>query len=150
MIIHLKTDFRNSRMCVPFYEHEGDSGMDVRWNGEENQQVVIGAHSSFLFRTGLWATIPSGYEFQVRTKSGLDSKYSIVVGNSPGTIDSSYTGEIVVNVRNHSPHAYTVKAGDKIAQIVLKEVPKIEWCLESPMAAQETTRGANGYGSTGL
>lgn len=132
---------------LPKYAHEGDAGMDIF--ALEDTNLFYGV--PVLVRTGIAAEIPEGYELQVRPRSGLACK-GITVWNSPGTVDSKYRGEIKVIVFYYTNdpmgnNPYEVKAGDKIAQLVLAPVTFAE-----PYEVQElseTERGAGGFGSTG-
>jgi dUTP pyrophosphatase len=128
---------------LPFYEHDGDSGMDVRAN--DHYYLPIGATG--LVPLGFKVSIPDGYEIQVRPKSGLSLKKGLTVLNAPGTIDSNYRGECGVILHNAGPNAITIEKGDKIAQIVLCPVVKCKWDVVDSL--DETTRGDGGYGSTG-
>lgn len=135
----------NSFNPLPEYALEGDSGMDLR--SGENDIVVISPGGRTLIKTGLFIQLPDGYEVQVRPKSGMSIKHGITVLNTPGTIDANYRGEIGVILYNASDRDYTISPGDKIAQIVLQRVPKIEW--ESVTELTKTNRGDGGYGHTG-
>lgn len=129
---------------LPFYAQEGDSGMDLR----STDDIELQPKEKRLIPTGLYVAIPAGYEIQVRPRSGISWKTNLRVANSPGTIDSSYRGEIKVILENTSnSDMEIIKAGDRIAQIVLCEVPLIEWELVESL--DETERGAGGFGSTG-
>lgn len=135
----------NSFNPLPEYALEGDSGMDLR--SGENDIVVISPGGRTLIKTGLFIQLPDGYEVQVRPKSGMSIKHGITVLNTPGTIDANYRGEIGVILYNASDRDYTISPGDKIAQIVLQRVPKIEW--EPVTELTKTNRGDGGYGHTG-
>ncbi|MBV6458968.1 MAG: Deoxyuridine 5'-triphosphate nucleotidohydrolase [Fimbriimonadaceae bacterium] len=100
-----------------------------------------------LIRTGIRVEIPDGYEIQVRPRSGLAYKHGIALVNSPGTIDSDYRGEIGILAINLGSEAVELKMGDRIAQLVLCPVTRIEWNLTEGLTASE--RGSGGFGSTG-
>lgn len=100
-----------------------------------------------LVGTGLAMMIPTGYEGQVRPRSGLAFKYGVTVLNAPGTIDADYRGEICVLLINHGPNVVHIEEGDRIAQLVIAPVMHAE-CVEVA-ELNETTRGAGGFGSTG-
>jgi dUTP pyrophosphatase len=91
--------------------------------------------------------IPAGYEAQVRPRSGLATKYGITLINSPGTIDSDYRGQVHVPLINHGKEAFTVKRAMRIAQMLIKPVPPVEWIEVTEL--YDTTRGAGGFGHTG-
>ena len=135
----------NSFNALPEYALVGDSGMDLR--SDEDDIVVISPGGRTLIKTGLFVQLPEGYEFQIRPKSGMAIKYGVTVLNTPGTIDANYRGEIGVILHNASSDDYIVSPGDKIAQMVLQQVPKIEW--EEIEELFETNRGSGGYGHTG-
>jgi dUTP pyrophosphatase len=99
-----------------------------------------------LVPTGVHIALPAGYEAQVRPRSGLALKYGIVLPNSPGTIDSDYRGEIGVILLNLGDAPFTIEPGDRIAQIVVAPVTRVEWVEVD--ALDETERGPNGFGST--
>jgi dUTP pyrophosphatase len=99
-----------------------------------------------LVATGLTVEIPPGYEAQVRPRSGLALRHMIAMPNAPGTIDPGYRGEIRVILLNLGPEAYTIQAGDRIAQMVVARYEAAEW-VEEPLA--ESARGEGGFGSSG-
>lgn len=141
VIIYNETD-----VTLPKYETSGAVGMDI-W-AKEN--VLIEANSTTLVKTGLYVKIPEGYEIQIRARSGLSLKSGLRVANGIGTIDADYTGEVCAIVHNTSSESYQVVKGDKIAQMVLNEVPQIEWFqVYAKQALGTTDRGSNGFGSTG-
>ena len=135
----------NSFNALPEYALVGDSGMDLR--SDEDDIVIIKPGGRTLIKTGLFVQLPDGYEFQIRPKSGMAMKYGITVLNTPGTIDANYRGEIGVILHNASDRDYAIAPGDKIAQMVLQHVPKVEW--EEVEELSNTNRGDGGYGHTG-
>lgn len=130
-------------MIIPQYAHDGDSGMDVF----ARDDVQISCNGRVLIPLGFKVSIPDGYEIQVRPKSGLALKKGITVLNSPGTIDKNYRGECAAILINTSRDVLAIKKGDKVAQIVLCPVAKMEF--EIVESLDETTRGEGGFGSTG-
>jgi len=134
-----------SKYSDPEYKTSQSSGLDVQANIEE--PIVLQAGQRTLVPTGLFFEIPDDYEIQVRPRSGLALKNGITVLNTPGTIDSDYTGELKVILINHSNEDFIINPGDRIAQIVLQHVPKIQW--NNIQELTETTRGSGGFGSTG-
>ena len=131
---------------LPAYAHEGDAGMDVY----AVEDVELYPFSPTLVSTGLVAEIPTGYEIQVRPRSGLALKEGITVWNSPGTIDSGYRSTIGVILiwSTPIPNVTTrIHKGDRIAQLVVAPVTKCEPIEISEVS--ETERGAAGFGSTG-
>ena len=130
----------------PRYEDQGSSGMDVRASLDEFEVIRPGCRK--LIPTGLFVEIPEGYEIQVRPRSGLALKKGITVLNTPGTIDASYRGEIGVILQNNGTEDLIVENGDRIAQLVLCEVPKCIWEIVSEL--EKTDRGDGGFGHSGI
>lgn len=128
---------------VPKYAHEGDAGMDLCALAE----CVLEPGESALVRTGLAIELPAGTEAQVRPRSGLALKHGVTVLNTPGTIDEGYRGEVGVILINHSRRSYTVEAGARIAQMVVKPVLRVDVVEASELS--DTRRGEGGFGSTG-
>ena len=110
------------------------------------ENVVLEPGVPSLVPTGLTIEVPPGYEAQVRPRSGLALKHAITMPNAPGTIDPGYRGELRVILMNLGREAYTVHAGDRIAQLILARYEAVEW-LEGDLA--DSTRGAGGFGSSG-
>src|SRR5205807_2960908 len=129
---------------LPEYAHGPgeDAGMDLR--AVENVTLEPGIPQ--LAPTGLLIELPPGYEGQVRPRSGLALKHAITIPNAPGTIDPGYRGEIRVILLNLGRDPYTVRAGDRIAQIIVARYESVEW-LEGDLA--DSTRGVGGFGSSG-
>ena len=130
---------------LPVYKTEGASGMDLM--ALLNEPINLKPNSSCLVPTGLAVAFSSDFEIQIRPRSGLTAKNSISVLNTPGTIDSDYRGEIKVIMFNHGKNDFIINNGDRIAQIVLSPIIKIE--LEETNILPETIRGVGGFGSTG-
>ena len=128
---------------LPAYAHESDAGMDIRSVAE----VVIPAQGRALVPTGLVVLLPPNYEAQVRPRSGLALKSGITVLNTPGTIDAGYRGEIGVILFNTTDTDFAVHKGDRVAQIVIAPVTRVE--VVETDSVEETDRGAGGFGSTG-
>ena len=103
-----------------------------------------------LLPTGLKLSIPMGYEIQIRPRSGLAIKHGITMVNSPGTIDSDFRGEIHLIVINHGQQTFTVKHGDRIAQMIVQEVQQAELVQVQEQDLDQTSRGQGGFGSTGV
>ena len=128
----------------PSYAHPSDAGMDVR----SVDELTLAPGQRALVHTGLVMLLPPGYEAQVRPRSGLALKSGVTVLNTPGTIDSGYRGEVGVILANFGEADFQVKTGDKIAQIVVAPVTQPE--IVETEDADETDRGADGFGSTGV
>tara|TARA_Y100000590_G_scaffold105135_1_gene119633 strand:- start:245 stop:682 length:438 start_codon:yes stop_codon:yes gene_type:complete len=135
----------NPKVKLPSYKTEGSSGMDLMAFVEN--QIIISPNNSALIPTGLSVAIPKDVEIQIRPRSGLAIKSNISVLNAPGTIDSDYRGELKIILFNHSNAEFIVKNNDRIAQMVLTPVLKIDF--EEVDALPDTTRGSGGFGSTG-
>ena len=130
---------------IPIYETEGSSGMDLMALTED--KIVIKPNKSALVPTGLSVAIPNDTEIQIRPRSGLAAKSSISVLNTPGTIDSDYRGELKVILFNHGDKEFIINNGDRIAQMVLVPILKVQF--EEVQDLPETIRGSGGFGSTG-
>ncbi|MGL5798083.1 MAG: dUTP diphosphatase [Cetobacterium sp.] len=129
----------------PKYMTEGAAGMDVQANISES--IILKTLERKLIPTGLKMAIPSGYEVQVRPRSGLALKHGITLVNTPGTIDSDYRGEIGVILINLSNEEYTLNPGERIGQLVLQKVYKMEF--EKVEELSTTARAEGGFGHTG-
>lgn len=133
---------------LPKYETIGSAGMDVR--AMCSQPIVIPPGKSAIIPTGLHVEIPVGYEIQVRSRSGLAAKKQVFVLNSPGTIDSDYRNGIGVILMNLGDSDFVVENGERVAQLVLNEVPQINWISVNTLDdLSSTERGMGGFGSTG-
>jgi dUTP pyrophosphatase len=130
---------------LPAYETSGSAGMDIRAFIEN--EVVLKPFERKLIPTGLFIELPEGYEAQLRPRSGLALKHGISLPNSPATIDSDYRGEIKVALINLSNEDFTIKNGERIAQMIITRHEKAEWISVQEISA--TTRGEGGFGSTG-
>ena len=130
---------------LPVYKTNGASGMDLI--AFINKPINIKPKTSSLVATGLSVAFSKDYEIQIRPRSGLAAKNNISVLNTPGTIDSDYRGEIKVIIYNHGNNDFIINNGDRIAQMILAPVIKIE--LEETNSLPETIRGKGGFGSTG-
>lgn len=139
--------FNDSDNPLPKYETLGAAGMDVC----SDEDVEIAPGKVVAVKTGLYFEIPEGYEIQVRPRSGLSMKTGLRVANSLGTLDSDWRGNSAVLLWNTDTVSYMVKKGDRIAQLVLSEVPKISWVsVLSKDVLGKTDRGESGFGSTGV
>jgi dUTP pyrophosphatase len=137
----------NSFAVEPKYNYDGDSGFDLH----SIDEIEIPAFGRALVPTGLCFDIRDGFEIQVRTKSGLAINKGLMVLNSPGTVDSSYTGEIKVIVFNANNHFITINRGMKVAQAVVSPVVNGGWVnLNKVYEINKKDRGSNGFGSTGI
>jgi dUTP pyrophosphatase len=130
---------------LPSRATSGSSGFDLHAAVDTDQRIEPGARA--LIPTGLRIAVPHGYEAQVRPRSGLALRHGIVLPNSPGTIDSDYRGEIRVILLNAGSEPFTLRRGDRIAQLVIAPVVAAELQLVDEL--DETARGAGGFGHTG-
>ena len=135
----------NKEVITPKYKTDGSSGVDL--SAFLDKEVVIKPNSSELIPTGLQVAIPEEFEIQIRPRSGLAAKESIGVLNSPGTIDSDYRGELKIILFNHGNKDFIINNGDRIAQMVLVPILKMEF--EEVDSLPDTIRGQGGFGSTG-
>lgn len=132
---------------LPSYGTPGAAGMDLRAAVPEGEDLVIQPGARALVPTGLSIAVPAGYEAQVRPRSGLALKHGVTCLNSPGTIDSDYRGEVGVILANLGAEAFTIRRGDRVAQMVIAAYVTAAWAETNSL--DETTRGAGGFGSTG-
>ena len=135
----------NSKVQLPKYKTDGSSGMDLMAFIENS--INIKPQQSALIPTGISIAIPEDTEVQIRPRSGLAVKSNISVLNTPGTIDSDYRGEIKVILYNHGNTDFLINNKDRIAQMIL--TPVIKMNLEETDTLPETVRGEGGFGSTG-
>lgn len=135
----------NSKNELPQYQTKGAAGMDLRANLEKD--IVLKPMERAIIPTGLFLEIPEGYEIQIRARSGLAIKYGITLINCVGTIDSDYRGELKVPIVNLSKENFTIKNGERIAQMILAKYEKINF--EVVNILEKTQRGIGGFGSTG-
>ena len=135
----------NPSVQLPSYKSNGASGMDLMAYIENSINLEPG--KSCLVPTGLSVAFPKEYEVQIRPRSGLAAKNNISVLNTPGTIDSDYRGEIKIILFNHSNDNFIINNNDRVAQMVLTPIIKME--LEETNELPESIRGEGGFGSTG-
>ena len=130
---------------LPQYESPGAAGMDIRaFLGED---IVLPPTGRQRVPTGLFVEIPPGFEAQIRPRSGLAARHGVTVLNAPGTIDSDYRGEIEVILVNLGQEAFSIRNGDRIAQLLVSPVYRPDICEAESLSLTE--RGAGGFGSTG-
>ena len=135
----------NPTVQLPEYKTKGASGMDLV--AFVKSPIIVKPKTSYLVPTGISVVFSENYEIQIRPRSGLAAKNNISVLNTPGTIDSDYRGEIKIIIYNHGENDFVIKNGDRIAQMILAPVIKME--LEEIDNLPETIRGEGGFGSTG-
>ena len=133
---------------LPAYETAYSAGMDLRAAVPEDAPLTLDPGAHTLVPTGLQIAVPTGYEAQVRPRSGLAFRHGVTVLNSPGTIDADYRGEVGVLLVNHGAEPFVVRRGERIAQLVVAAHARVDW---RPTERLETTeRGGGGFGSTGV
>jgi dUTP pyrophosphatase len=146
--VHRRADAKD--LPLPSYKTAGAAGMDLYAAVPADQSVTLLPGHRAAIPTGLYAAIPEGYEAQVRARSGLAIKHGIAMVNGPGTIDSDYRGEIcvlIINTDREEP--FQIRRGDRIAQLIVAPVSRVEWDEVPESELEETVRGAGGFGSTG-
>lgn len=135
-----------SAHALPNYETNASAGMDLRANLDT--PITLAPLERAVVKTGLFIELPIGYEAQVRPRSGLAAKKGITVLNSPGTVDADYRGEIGVILVNLSSETFVIENGERIAQLIIARHERAEWIVVEELT--ETSRGAGGFGSTGV
>ena len=136
----------HSHHPLPSYATAGASGMDVR--AFLNEPVTLQPMQRALIPTGLFMAIPQGWEVQVRPRSGWAIQRGITCLNTPGTIDADYRGEVKVILINLSQEPQVIEDGDRIAQLVVQPVTRVQWDQVTDL--ESTERGSGGFGSTGF
>ncbi len=145
LVVHIKQLTNADGLHLPHYQTEHAAGVDLY--AAVDTETVIGPREWKLIPTGVAVAIPEGYEGQVRPRSGLALKHGIGLLNAPGTIDADYRGEISAILFNFSEKPFTIRRGDRIAQMVFARVVKATF--ERVDALSDTARGAGGFGHTG-
>ena len=130
---------------LPAYATDSSSGLDLAAYLED--PVVLEPFARALIPTGIHIAIPEGFEAEIRPRSGIAHKFGVTVLNTPGTIDSDYRGEVKVLLVNFGNQPFRVNNGDRIAQMIFKNVVTIDWKMVEELP--DTTRGNGGFGSTG-
>lgn len=134
-----------SKHPLPEYATAGAAGLDLKANLSE--AILLKPLQRCLVPTGLFIELPLGYEAQIRPRSGLAFKHGLTVLNSPGTIDADYRGEVKVLLVNLSDTDFTIRDGERIAQMVIARHEQISW--QAVEVLEDSQRGAGGFGSTG-
>lgn len=146
----LREPWADPALPLPSYETAGAAGADLRANFPEDQRAVgltLAPMARAVCPTGLRVAIPEGYEAQIRPRSGLATRNGITLPNTPGTIDSDYRGPLGVALVNLGPEPYTIRHGDRVAQMVVAPVVRAQFVVVESLEA--TPRGEGGFGSTG-
>jgi dUTP pyrophosphatase len=143
--VFVRVKKKDGRLELPRYETSGAAGMDLK--AFIDADVTIPPLGRAKIPTGLFIEVPAGYEAQVRPRSGLAARHGITILNAPGTVDSDYRGELEVILVNLGAEPFTLKNGDRIAQMVISPVIRVSLCETDSLS--ETGRGSGGFGSTG-
>ena len=134
-------------LALPTYQSAHAAGLDLLAAVPDDAPVILAPGKHALVPTALTIALPAGYEAQVRPRSGLAARHGVTVLNSPGTIDADYRGEISVLLINHGEAPFTIRRGERIAQMVIAAVARAELIPAASLSATE--RGGGGFGSTG-
>jgi dUTP pyrophosphatase len=134
-------------LALPAYQSAEAAGMDLLAAVPLETPLILSLGQYALVPTGLTIALPSGYEAQVRPRSGLAARHGVTVLNSPGTVDADYRGEIGVLLINHGDAPFSIRRGERIAQMVIAPAVRVEFVRAETLA--ETGRGSGGFGSTG-
>jgi dUTP pyrophosphatase len=134
-------------LALPAYQSAHAAGLDLLAAVPESSPLILAPGARALVPTGLSIALPSGYEAQVRPRSGLAAKHGITVLNAPGTVDADYRGEIGVLLINHGDAPFAIRRGERIAQLVIADMVRAELVAATTLSA--TDRGSGGFGSTG-
>jgi dUTP pyrophosphatase len=132
-------------ITLPVYQTAGAAGMDLP--AAITDPITLNSGERRLIPCGFALAIPEGFEAQIRPRSGLANRFGITVLNAPGTIDSDYRGEVSVLLVNLGADAFTITRGERVAQLVVAPVARVEW--QAVSALPDTTRGGGGFGHTG-
>ena len=144
--VHIQKLPHGEDLALPRYESELAAGMDLR--AAVDEPITLAPGERKLIPAGIVIALPSGYEAQVRPRSGLALKHGITCLNSPGTVDADYRGEIRVILINLGQEPFTLSRGERIAQMIIAPVTQGEWVEVNSL--DETKRGADGFGSSGV
>ena len=134
-------------LALPAYQSSQAAGLDLLAAVPEQTPLLLAPGQHAMVPTGLVIALPDGFEGQVRPRSGLAAKHGVTVLNSPGTVDADYRGEINVLLVNLGSEPFTIRRGERIAQMIVGPVTRVE--LVSAVSLSATTRGGGGFGSTG-
>jgi len=148
LAVHFTVLPHGEGLPLPAYATDGAAGLDLVAALPEGEPLTLPPRRRAAVPTGLCLALPEGYEAQVRPRSGLALKQGLTVLNSPGTVDSDYRGEVKVILINLGEEAVVIERGQRIAQLVVAPVTRIQ--LVESGNLEETTRGNGGFGSTGL
>jgi dUTP pyrophosphatase len=134
-------------LALPTYQTTHAAGLDLLAAVPDDAPLELAPGRHALIPTGLRIALPSGYEAQIRPRSGLAAKHGVTVLNAPGTVDADYRGELGVLLINHGDRPFTIRRGERIAQMVIAQIARAE--LAAAATLPDTERGSGGFGSTG-
>ena len=146
--VQLQTLAHGEGLPLPAYESEQAAGIDLPAAVPAEQAITIAPGERVLIPSGFAIALPTGYEGQIRPRSGLALRHGITVLNSPGTIDADYRGEVKILLINHGAEPFVVERGQRIAQLVITPVSRPQ--LVPVDTLDQTVRGSGGFGSTGI
>ena len=141
--INIKIKRLNENAILPEKQHDSDAGYDLH----SIEEIILKPNKIYKVRTGIAIQIPNNYAGLVLPRSGLSSKYGISLINTPGLIDSGYRGELLIPLINHSSNEYTINKTERVAQLILIEIPEVK--IEVTSDLDESDRDSKGFGSTG-
>ena len=141
--INIKIKRLNENAILPEKQHDSDAGYDLH----SIEEIILRPNKIYKIRTGIAIQIPNHYAGLVLPRSGLSSKYGISLINTPGLIDSGYRGELLIPLINHSSNEYTINKTERVAQLILIEIPEVK--IEVTSDLDESDRNSKGFGSTG-
>ena len=147
IVVRLRRLSHAEGLDLPAYATNHSAGMDLRAAVLDDEPLVLQPGARVLVPTGLQIALPTGFEAQVRPRSGLAVRHGVTVLNSPGTIDADYRGEVQVILVNHGSDTFTIERGERIAQLVVARHATVKWQSADNLA--ETARGEGGFGHTG-
>ena len=142
-LINIKIKRLNDNAILPEKQHDSDAGYDLH----SIEEIILKPSKIYKVRTGIAIQIPNNYGGLVLPRSGLSSKYGISLINTPGLIDSGYRGELLIPLINHSSNEYTINKTERVAQLMLLEIPEVK--IEVTSDLDESDRDSKGFGSTG-
>tara|TARA_B100000700_G_scaffold130131_1_gene145760 strand:- start:22 stop:456 length:435 start_codon:yes stop_codon:yes gene_type:complete len=142
-LINIKIKRLNDNAILPEKQHDSDAGYDLH----SIEEIILRPNKIYKIRTGIAIQIPNHYAGLVLPRSGLSSKYGISLINTPGLIDSGYRGELLIPLINHSSNEYTINKTERVAQLILLEIPEVK--IEVTSDLDESDRESKGFGSTG-
>jgi len=145
--VEIQTLPHGEGLALPAYQSAHAAGLDLLAAVPQDSPLTLAPGQHALVPTGLLIALPPGYEAQVRPRSGLAAKHGVTVLNAPGTVDADYRGEVGVLLINHGSAPFAIRRGERIAQMVIAPVTRVE--LVAAAALSATERGSGGFGSTG-